>query len=101
MHYKTETLRTTIHAEVVDWARNRNGKPVRIPKNNPHEPGLGPIKILFPEDKESGYEEITWDEFLQDFENKQLMMVYKENTEEGTQSHFYTFEKRQKENYYV
>ncbi|HEY8400927.1 MAG TPA: hypothetical protein VIK89_06680 [Cytophagaceae bacterium] len=100
MHYKTEIKRTTNHNKIMDWAKNRNGKPVRLPKVNENEPGLGPIKIHFPEDNEE-FEEITWNEFLDDFEKKKLQMIYQEDTEEGKPSYFYLLEKRHPENSFV
>jgi len=106
MHYKTETLRTTNHQVILDWARSRDGKPVRIPKEDSHEPGRGSIEITFPrgggddfevslpEGQSDSFEEITWNEFLEDFENKKLVMIYKEDTPEGHLSRFYKLEKR-------
>lgn len=90
-----EAIKTTNHQALIDWARNRQGVPGRIRKNS-GEPGLGPLKIFFPqiEEREEQFEEITWEEFLEDFENHKLTMSFQENKPDGEISYYYKFEKR-------
>lgn len=94
MQYIAE--RTTNHQEVTNWIANRNGVPGRIRKDDPSEPGLGYLKIYFPEVEGTidGFEETTINEFLEDFENQNLEMIYQENEPTGEVSYFYKFNKR-------
>lgn len=94
MEYIAE--RTTNHQEVTNWIADRNGIPGRIRKDDSSEEGLGYLKIYFPdvEDKFEGFEEITINEFLEDFENQNLEIIYQENEPTGKLSYFYKFNKR-------
>lgn len=86
---------TTNHDTIVHWASNRDAKPIRLREEN-STPGLGPIQIAFKDDQIPDHaEEITWEEFLDDFENRKLAFVYRENEATGEVSKFYRIVKRE------
>ena len=76
-----ESLSTKDHDTIRKWAEERNGKPVRIK-------GAG-IELDFP--GYSGgdrFEEISWDEWFEEFDQKGLELQYQETTKDGEQSNF-------------
>jgi hypothetical protein len=76
-----ESLSTKDHDTIRKWAEERNGKPVRIK-------GAG-IELDFP--GYSGgerFEEISWDEWFEEFDSKGLELQYQETTKDGEQSNF-------------
>lgn len=87
---------TTNHSTIKQWAENRGGIPVRI-RQDGSTPGLGDIKIYFPDTEEKGenWEELPWNEFLEQFENQKLAMEYKENDANGDVSLYYQMLDRQ------
>jgi hypothetical protein len=96
MHFDDNLKVTTNHNDIMAWARNRNGLPIRIRGNN-NQPGLGSLKIFFTEyeDKDPDWEEITWEEFLFEFEKKKLAMEFTEHNKSGERSLYYKFFHRQ------
>ncbi|WMJ74220.1 hypothetical protein RCC89_13740 [Cytophagaceae bacterium ABcell3] len=88
-----EAVRTTNHAEIKRWVKDRHGVPARILETD--TPGLGPLTIYFPEaqEKPDNLEVLTWDVFLEDFENHGYRFVYQEALPDGTMSYFYRIER--------
>jgi hypothetical protein len=76
-----DTLTTRDHDTIRRWAEERGGKPVRIK-------GAG-IEIDLPGyaggDK---FEEISWDEWFEEFDRRGLEFVYQETTKDGEKSNF-------------
>jgi anaerobic selenocysteine-containing dehydrogenase len=76
-----ESKSTTDHGTIRRWAEERDGKPVRIKG--------GGIELDFP--GYSGgdrFEEISWDEWFEAFDEKGLELTYQETTKDGEQSNF-------------
>ena len=76
-----ESLSTTDHDTIRQWAEERDGKPVRIKG--------GGIELDFP--GYSGgdrFEEISWDEWFEVFDERGLELQYQETTKDGEQSNF-------------
>ena len=79
---------TTDHDTIRKWAEARGGKPAQVKSTGKqNDPGI--IRIDFP-----GYsgpdslEEISWDEFFEKFDERNLALVYQEKTAEGQRSNF-------------
>ena len=80
---------TADHEEIRRWAEERGGRPatVRSTVGEGHEAGI--IRIDFPGcSGGDSLEEITWDEFLEKFEESKLALVYQETMAYGTKSNF-------------
>lgn len=72
---------TTDHKAIRKWAESKGGKPAAVRRT--HEKGdTGIIRIEFPDNKNSHHEnleEISWDEFFEQFDKRELAFVYDEH----------------------
>ena len=82
---------TTDHDEIKKWIEERGGKPARVMgTGEKDDPGM--LRINFP-----GYggkntlKDITWEEFFDKFEEKQLAFLFQDKTKEGKESRFFKF----------
>jgi hypothetical protein len=77
------------HQIIKEWAEQRNGVPARVigTESNGDE---GILRIHFPEfSKSEGLEEISWDDFFEDFEKDKLDFLYQDKKADGAQSTFH------------
>ena len=78
---------TTDHEFIRRWAEERGGRPARVKgTGGPGDPGM--LRIDFPGYAEESLEEITWDEWFDKFEEKNLAFLYQE-TIDGQPSRFF------------
>lgn len=87
---------TTDHAVIKDWVERREGRPAIA--NRPEEVShLRLLHLIFPQTSEAeAVVEITWDEFFEVFEAKELAFL-RYNQDEliiGDEAHFYQFVNR-------
>jgi hypothetical protein len=91
---------TTDHDKIRKWAESHGGKPAAVERT--HKGGdVGIVRIMFPERPESEHEaltEITWDEFFDEFEKRQLALLYEKNSNFNKIVGRDTVEQRQKGN---
>lgn len=84
----SESLITTDHKLIREWAEARKGKPAHV-KSTGGKDDVGILRIDFP-----GYsggnslEEISWEDFFEKFEDSELALVYQEETAAGERSNF-------------
>ena len=72
---------TTDHDLIKSWAEERGGHPARVRRTGDEE-DVGLIRIDFPGFSGEGtLEEISWDEFFEKFEEKQLAFLYQDEGE--------------------
>lgn len=81
----------TDHEEIREWTENRGGHPARVSRTgdggNGGDPGI--IRIDFPGySGEGSLEEISWEEFFDKFEEKQLALVVENQPPEGDKGRF-------------
>ena len=73
---------TTDHETIRKWAEGKGGKPAAVDRT--HEGGdVGIIRIMFPKAQQSEPEslvEIRWDEVFEEFEKRELALVYDEKS---------------------
>ncbi len=87
---------TTDHAKIRKWVEARKGVPVRV-HGTGTDGDAGLLRIDFPERDEKEdeeLEELSWDEFFEKFDEKQLAFVYQEKTAAGLKSRFNKFVNR-------
>jgi hypothetical protein len=90
-----EAKTTTNHHTIKKWAEARGGKPVAV-KRTERDGDIGLLRIDFP-----GYsgaeslEEISWDAFFKQFDEKQLAFLYQEQTSSGEESRFFKLVSRE------
>lgn len=86
---------TTDHDIIQKWAEQRGGKPATVTgtEGAVSEPSI--LRIDFPgygEDEK--LQHISWDDFFEKFEEKELAFVYQEETVGGEKSRFHKFVRR-------
>jgi hypothetical protein len=68
----------TDHERIRKWAQSKGGRPAAVDRT--HKGGdVGIIRIMFPDAPQSEHEslvEISWDEFFEEFEKRQLALLY-------------------------
>ena len=73
---------TTDHEEIRKWVEKQDGKPAAVART--HEKNdVGIIRIMFPDAPRSehdGLTEISWDEFFEEFDKRELALVYDEKS---------------------
>lgn len=73
---------TTDHDTIRKWAEQKGGKPAAVRRT--HKDGdVGIVRIMFPDAPQSEHDslvEISWDEFFKEFEERQLALLYEEDS---------------------
>jgi hypothetical protein len=73
---------TTDHETIRKWAEKHGGKPAAVKRT--HKDGdAGIIRLEFPKNPGSHHdalEEISWDEFFEQFDESELALVYDEKS---------------------
>lgn len=85
---------TTDHDEIRKWIEERGGRPATVRRTGDQEdPGL--LRVDFPGySGEQSLEEISWDEFFEKFDEKNLAFLYQDKTAKGEMSRFSKFVNR-------
>ncbi len=78
---------TTDHDTIRRWAEERGGVPAVV-RGTEDDEGEGILRIDFAEPDDS-LEEISWEEFFEVFEDRELAFLYQEETEDGNESRFF------------
>ena len=85
----TDARKTTDHDEIRQWVEERNGKPASVAGTSKDDEDVGLVSIDFAEDgDDESLEQISWDEFFEKFEQKQLAFLYQEQKANGEPSTF-------------
>ncbi len=73
----------TDHDTIRKWAESKGGKPAAVDRT--HQGGdVGIIRIMFPKAPQSEHEslvEISWDEFFEEFEKRELALLYEKDSQ--------------------
>lgn len=82
---------TTDHKKIKKWVEERNGRPASvIDTEGKNDPGL--LRIDYPGRKgKDSLQEISWEAFFEKFEEKNLAMLYQDQTARGGTSRFSKF----------
>ena len=86
---RVASLVTTNHAEIRNWAEQREGIPSTVRGSTMM------IRIDFPDGPESRLEPISWDEWFAAFDENRLAFLYQEKTAAGKLSRFNKLVKRE------
>lgn len=80
--------RTTDHDTIRRWADERGGRPGIV--RGTEDGGSGVLRIWFPDvgASEETFEEISWEEFFEQFEANDLALVYQDQATGGEESRF-------------
>jgi hypothetical protein len=87
-----ESKKTTDHDTIRRWVEARGGRPAAVAETHEGDE-VGVIRIAFAPagDETEGLEEITWEEFFEKFEEKNLAFLHQEQTKDGGTSRFFKF----------
>lgn len=79
---------TQDHDEIRNWAEERGGKPSHVKSTGSSE-DIGILRIDFPGySGEGSLEQIAWDAWFEKFDERNLALLYQEETAEGERSNF-------------
>ena len=74
---------TTDHDTIRKWAEAKGGRPAAVDRT--HQGGdVGIIRIMFPKAPQSEHEslvEISWNEFFDEFEQRELALLYEQDSQ--------------------
>ena len=85
-----QTKVTSNHDEIRRWVEERGGHPATVPGMSEAEGAAGLLCFKFGDESEE-LEPVSWDEFFEKFDKNDLVMLYREETEEGGESRFFKF----------
>jgi hypothetical protein len=86
-----QSLVTRSHDVILDWAQQRNAIPATVPGTE-HGNELGVLRFDVPNwGSKRALEHVTWDQWFQTFDDRQLVMIFQEHMENGRQSNFFHF----------
>jgi hypothetical protein len=89
-----EAQKTTDHETIRQWVEAREGRPAAVAQTHEGDE-VGVIRIAFAKpEEEEGLEDISWEEFFEKFEEKNLAFLYQEQTKDGGTSRFFKFVRR-------
>jgi hypothetical protein len=85
------------HEEIRKWTEERGGIPAKI-KNTGKDDDDGVLRIHFPKnsDNDDRFEEISWVDFFENFEESKLDFLYQDKKTDGETSTFHKFVSREK-----
>ncbi len=77
----------TDHDRIRQWAESRNARPACV-KGTGSQSDVGMIRLDFPGYSGESLQEISWDEWFEQFEENNLALVVQEKTADGEKSNF-------------
>jgi hypothetical protein len=83
----------TDHDAIRKWAEERGGRPSAVKRTEGKGEGIGVLRFDFGE-KEESLEEISWEDFFETFEEKNLALLVQDKTADGQTSRFFKFVSR-------
>lgn len=87
----SQSTTTTDHDEIRQWAESRGGKPAAVTATKDSGKGGEMIRLMFPDSAQAdddNLEEISWDEWFEQFDENGLALLYQDETKDGEQSQF-------------
>jgi hypothetical protein len=90
-----KSARTIDHDRIRQWVEERGGSPAAVKATEKGEdPGL--LRINFPGYSGAGQlEDISWEDFFQKFDEKNLEFLFQDETRDGKTSRFWKFVTRE------
>jgi hypothetical protein len=91
-----ESLVTTDHEVIKQWAGERDASPATVPGTE-HGGHKGVLRFDFPGYGGQDLEHISWDEWFKSFDDRKLNFIYQEHKKDGKQSNFFRLENPERE----
>ncbi|WP_199431941.1 hypothetical protein [Qaidamihabitans albus] len=93
--YPGQTLVTTDHDVIRQWADERGATPATVPGSE-YDDHLGRLRLDFPGYGGENLEPVSWEEWLSTFDKRDLEFVYQEHRKQGSDSNFFRLRQREK-----
>jgi hypothetical protein len=90
MASKTQSITTTDHDQIRNWAEERGAQPACV-KGTGEGGDIGMLRLEFPESEFSddrSLQEISWNDWFDKFDERNLALAYQDTTASGEQSNF-------------
>src|SRR5215469_14714077 len=85
----------TDHTQIRRWAEERRARPAAV-RSIHSDDYIGMIRLDFPGYRgEDSLQEISWDEWFEDFDDRNLALLVQEETADGEQSTFHKLVQRE------
>ncbi len=91
-----ETLVTRNHDVIRRWAEERQAKPATV-EGTEHEGRAGVLRFDFPGGDGGRLQEISWDDWFETFDERDLVFLYEEDLKSGQQSNFFRLNNPERE----
>ncbi len=88
-----ESKQTTDHNTIKKWAEERGGVPATV-SGTDRGGDAGILRIHFPGSNDDSFDELSWEDFFQKFDDNNLSFLYQEKTKDGKESRFFKFVSR-------
>ena len=86
---------TTDHDFIREWAEARGGRPATVRRTGKGGDDVGILRIDFPGYRgKQSLQQISWEEFFEKFDEKNLAFLYQDKTATGKPSRFCKFVSR-------
>ncbi len=86
-----QTLATRNPDVIKQWAEERNATPATVPGTE-HDDHLGVMRFNFPGYGGKDLQEVSWDQWIKTFEERQLVFLFQQHMKSGNQSNFFHFD---------
>ncbi|MQA88089.1 MAG: hypothetical protein GEV03_26595 [Streptosporangiales bacterium] len=83
-----KSLITTSHGVIKRWAEERGAVPATVPGTE-HGGRPGVLRLDFPGYGGQDLQHISWDEWFESFDARELNFIFQEHTKDGRQSNFF------------
>jgi len=83
-----QTLVTRDHEVIQSWAEKRRATPATV-RGTEHGDTLGVLRFDFPGYGGDRLEEVSWDEWFNTFDTRNLEFIYQEHKADGSDSNFF------------
>lgn len=89
--HEGQTLVTRSHEVIKQWAEERDAQPATV-GGTEHEGRVGVLRFDFPGFDERRLEPVSWDQWFETFDERELVMLFQEHLKSGKQSNFFRFD---------
>lgn len=89
--YPGQSLVTRNQEVIMNWAGVRRGVPATVPGTE-YDGRPGVLRFNFPGYGGESLKEISWDEWLETFNERQLVFIFQEHLKDGRTSNFFKFD---------
>jgi hypothetical protein len=91
-----QSLATRNHEAIMKWAEERNAVPATVPGTE-HGDQLGVLRFNFPGYGGRELKEVSWEEWFNTFDARDLVFVFQEHMKNGNQSNFFRLDNPKRE----